>query len=70
MLLLHRAERQRRKREGHLYCFDDMLTGLDEALTDPVRGPAACRRLRERYAVVLVDEFQDTDPVQWSCTSR
>jgi exodeoxyribonuclease V beta subunit len=61
-----RAEVQRRKRERRLYCFDDMLTGLEQALSDPVRGPAACRRLRERYAVVLVDEFQDTDPVQWS----
>ena len=29
------------------------------------RGPAACRRLSGRYDVVLVDEFQDTDPVQW-----
>ncbi|HEX9999582.1 MAG TPA: UvrD-helicase domain-containing protein, partial [Actinoplanes sp.] len=61
-----RAEVHRRKRERHLYCFDDMLTGLNAALTHPVRGPAACQRLRERYAVVLVDEFQDTDPVQWS----
>ncbi|MCO8276750.1 UvrD-helicase domain-containing protein [Actinoplanes sp. TRM 88003] len=61
-----RLEVQRRKRERRLYCFDDMLTGLDGALTDAVRGEAACRRLRERYAVVLVDEFQDTDPVQWN----
>ncbi|MCU7728879.1 UvrD-helicase domain-containing protein [Actinoplanes sp. KI2] len=61
-----RDEVRRRKRERRLYCFDDMLSGLDEALRDPVRGPAACRRLRERYAVVLVDEFQDTDPVQWN----
>ncbi len=36
------------------------------ALSDPLRGPAACARLRDRYAVVLVDEFQDTDPVQWN----
>ncbi|WP_250031216.1 UvrD-helicase domain-containing protein [Paractinoplanes maris] len=61
-----RDEVRRRKRERGLYCFDDMLTGLQAALTDPVRGPAARRRLRERYAVVLVDEFQDTDPVQWT----
>jgi exodeoxyribonuclease V beta subunit len=61
-----RAEVHRRKRERMLYVFDDMLTGLDAALSDPVRGPAACRRLRERYAVVLVDEFQDTDPIQWN----
>ena len=29
------------------------------------RGALARARLRERYDVVLVDEFQDTDPVQW-----
>ncbi len=34
-------------------------------MVDPERGRAACARLRERYDVVLVDEFQDTDPVQW-----
>ena len=27
-------------------------------------------RLRERYRVVLVDEFQDTDPVQWDIMRR
>ncbi|MBL7255803.1 UvrD-helicase domain-containing protein [Paractinoplanes lichenicola] len=61
-----RHEVERRKRQRRLFGFDDMLTGLDRALTDPVRGETACRRLRERYSVVLVDEFQDTDPVQWN----
>ena len=27
-------------------------------------------RLRERYRVVLVDEFQDTDPIQWEILQR
>ncbi|MEU7906320.1 UvrD-helicase domain-containing protein [Actinoplanes sp. NPDC049118] len=60
-----RAEVTLRKRRRRMFGYDDMLTGLAAALTDPVHGPAACHRLRERYKVVLVDEFQDTDPVQW-----
>ena len=58
-----RAEVARRKRVRRLYTYDDMLTRLADALADPARGAAA--RLRARYRVVLVDEFQDTDPVQW-----
>ncbi len=63
-----RAEVARRKRERRLYTYDDMLTRLDDALADPTRG--APERLRARYSVVLVDEFQDTDPVQWSILRR
>ena len=33
-------------------------------------GPPPAHRLRERYDVVLVDEFQDTDPVQWDIMHR
>ena len=27
-------------------------------------------RLRERWELVLVDEFQDTDPLQWEVLER
>ncbi|MFH5821152.1 UvrD-helicase domain-containing protein [Georgenia sp. AZ-5] len=54
-----------RKRARHLLDYDDLLVLLRDALTDPVHGPAAAERVRARYQVVLVDEFQDTDPVQW-----
>ena len=60
-----RQEVERRKRTRRLFTFDDMLTRLRNALTDPRLGAAACARLRDRFSVVLVDEFQDTDPVQW-----
>ncbi len=50
--------------------FDDLVLRLEAALTDPVTGDRACQRLRERYQVVLVDEFQDTDPAQWTILRR
>ncbi len=59
------AEVARRKRERRLLDYDDLLLLLRGALSDPVLGDVAAGRLRERYRVVMVDEFQDTDPVQW-----
>lgn len=64
-----RAEIQRRKRARRLFSFDDQLTRLDRALRDPVTGDQARARLARRFPVVLVDEFQDTDPTQWSVLS-
>jgi len=60
-----RAEVERRKRRRGIRDFDDLLVLLRDTLAHPVHGPAACERIRDRYRVVLVDEFQDTDPVQW-----
>ena len=44
--------------------YDDLLTRLSDTLAGD-GGEVAAARLRARYRVVLVDEFQDTDPVQW-----
>jgi exodeoxyribonuclease V beta subunit len=60
-----RKEVDRRKRMRRILGFDDLLTRLQHTLEDAETGPAAAARLRSRYRVVLVDEFQDTDPVQW-----
>jgi exodeoxyribonuclease V beta subunit len=63
-----RDELQHRKDRAALMTYDDLLTKLDETLRGPA-GEIGVRRLRERYRIVLVDEFQDTDPVQWSILS-
>jgi exodeoxyribonuclease V beta subunit len=53
-----------RKRAAGLYDFDDMLTLVREALRGP-RGAELIATLRGRFKVAVVDEFQDTDPIQW-----
>ena len=61
-----RAEVEARKRRLHLFDYDDLLSRLDGTLRAQTTGSVAVQRLRDRYRIVLVDEFQDTDPVQWS----
>ena len=57
------AEIERRKTQNHLLTFNDMLTRVRDALDDPSAG--LLETIAERYDVALIDEFQDTDPVQW-----
>ena len=49
--------------------FDDLLTRLDEALDGP-RAGALADQVARQYPVALIDEFQDTDPVQWRIFRR
>ena len=64
-----RLELERRKRRAAVMTYDDLLTRLDEALGSD-NGDLIAQRLRDQYDVVLVDEFQDTDPVQWRIMQR
>ena len=57
------AEAQLRRRGGRLE-FHDLLVLSRAVLRDPERGPDVRQRLRERYTRLLLDEFQDTDPIQ------
>jgi exodeoxyribonuclease V beta subunit len=57
-------EVERRKRRLGILSYDDLLSRLAKALEEP--DSPARERMRARWKVVLVDEFQDTDPVQWA----
>jgi len=61
--LRQRIETQ--KREGRLITYDDLLARLDLSITDEQRGTIVADRLRRRYSMAVVDEFQDTDSIQW-----
>lgn len=45
--------------------FADLEAGILELLSDAARGPLMQARLDARYRQVLLDEFQDTNPLQW-----
>ncbi len=63
-----REEMDLRKRRLGVLSYDDLLSRLAHALQDD-EAPAR-QRMRERWRYVLVDEFQDTDPVQWQVLDR
>jgi exodeoxyribonuclease V beta subunit len=64
-----RKRLQLRKKALGLLDYDDMLLGVLEALQG--KDAAVLRAaLRRRWTHALVDEFQDTDPVQWEIFRR
>jgi exodeoxyribonuclease V beta subunit len=62
------AELEIRKRRRRIVGYDDLLSRLAGALEGD-DSPARLRMSR-RWPIVMVDEFQDTDPVQWKVLER
>jgi exodeoxyribonuclease V beta subunit len=58
-------ELDRRKRARTVLTFDDLLRRLASALDAEATREAVRAAIRQRYRVALIDEFQDTDSVQW-----
>lgn len=52
------------KRQNGWISYDDMLGQVESALYGD-NSAALLKNLRKKYRVAFVDEFQDTDPVQW-----
>lgn len=53
------------KKQSNTLDFNDLLLSLDQALRAPASGIRLTQTLRDTYDAALIDEFQDTDPVQW-----
>lgn len=64
---------QELKTQAGTYGFADMLQRLKVALDDSIDGEKALRlrqRIVDQYPVALIDEFQDTSPVQLGIFDR
>jgi exodeoxyribonuclease V beta subunit len=73
-LLSHAIDRCRAilaetKKKKQWLSFDDLLGQLSAALDTDQQGVLASR-VRELYPIAMIDEFQDTDPLQYSIFSR
>jgi len=58
------AKLDARKQRRQVQTFDDLLVRLARALAHPVDGAMLAAAVRARFGAALVDEFQDTDPLQ------
>ncbi|ALG68638.1 exodeoxyribonuclease V subunit beta [Beggiatoa leptomitoformis] len=58
----------KKKRLKNVQSFDDLLTNLANAL-DSETGNTLANRIRHQFPAALIDEFQDTDPTQYSIFS-
>jgi exodeoxyribonuclease V beta subunit len=52
------------KRMAQVLSYDDLLAGMHEALRE-AGGAALAEAVCARFPVAMIDEFQDTDPVQY-----
>jgi exodeoxyribonuclease V beta subunit len=60
---------RRRKHLRRVISFDDMLYNLYAAL-EGGEHPELASSLREKFPMALIDEFQDTDPLQFAIFDR
>jgi exodeoxyribonuclease V beta subunit len=62
-------ELPKRKLQNKMQAFDDLLLNLQQALHGS-QGEKLAARIREQFRAALIDEFQDTDPIQYDCFYR
>ncbi len=57
-----------RKARAGIQSFDDLLLDLHKALSGE-HGAALIEAIQQQYSAILIDEFQDTDPIQYQIFS-
>ncbi|MAD60847.1 MAG: hypothetical protein CMH49_04915 [Myxococcales bacterium] len=65
---VHRDLTQMKRQAGQVD-YDDLMRCVWRALCSP-QGPNLAQTLRDRFRFALIDEFQDTDPLQWQIFRR
>lgn len=68
--LTAQQERLAIRREAGTLGFDDLLGIVHRALAHADSGPGLAASLRQRFPIALIDECQDTDPLQWAIFQR
>jgi exodeoxyribonuclease V beta subunit len=64
-LLWRDSEAGKRKARLNLRTYDDLLSEVASAVTSP-SGAGLLQALQTSYQAILIDEFQDTDPIQYA----
>jgi exodeoxyribonuclease V beta subunit len=64
-----RARVREAKQRARVLSFDDLLTEMHAALQGQ-SGAALADSIRDQFPVAMIDEFQDTDPVQYGVFRR
>lgn len=54
---------EKNKKDKRLFTFDDLLIEAEERI---VKDPGFTKAIQNLYGAALIDEFQDTDPIQYS----
>ena len=63
-------ELRKRKDEKNIQGYDDLISHLYFALKDKAKGKLLAEALSNKFAVALIDEFQDTDNLQYEIFTK
>jgi len=69
LLAFLRESLPQQKRQQQVQSYDDLLINLEHALHGE-QGDHLVENCRQQYQAALIDEFQDTDPMQYASFNR